>query len=121
VRSVGTDSKDAEIHEDIYNALGWAAFGSSAGNINAGIEWTVNKLLDAAELIPGVGQGIMLGRLALEVEEFLRQGGLDELKMLAGGLSGIAELVEENIGNFFSRENLIEFLLFGSRKLDALL
>jgi len=113
---------DTEIFADIHNGLAWAAFGSAMGNIQAGIEWYVNTMLDLAEFIPGVGQGIAVARILATIAEFWAEGDWDKVKeILAGGILDIMEGLWTRIKEAADPENLIQLLLFGDPRLDRLL
>ncbi len=113
---------DAEILADIHNGLAWAAFGSAMGNIQAGIEWYVNTMLDLAEFIPGVGQGIAAARVLATIAMFWADGDWKKVKeILAGGIREIMEGLLTRIKDAADPENLIQLLLFGDPRLDSLL
>jgi uncharacterized protein DUF4157 len=113
---------DVDILADIHNGLAWAAFGSAMGNIQAGIEWYVNTMLDLAEFIPGVGQGIAVARIVATIVEFWADGDWEKAKeILAGGIRQIMDGLLTRIKDAADPENLIQLLLFGDPRLDGLL
>jgi Domain of unknown function (DUF4157) len=120
IKQVGPE--DAEILADIHNGLAWAAFGSAMGNIQAGIEWYVNTMLDLAEFIPGVGQGIAAARILATIAEFWVNSDYTQIKsIISGGIREIVEGLHQRIKDSADPENLIQLLLFGDPRLDELL
>ena len=91
----------------------------------AGTAFVVNKIgevmLEGAELIPGVGQGITAARLGAVIADFFISGSYKEIKKFFGdGLKGVLEGLLEDIKKSFTAENVFLFLVFGDPRLDAL-
>jgi hypothetical protein len=115
-------AEDVDLLDDIHNGLAWSAFGSAMGNINAGIEWAVNTMLDLAEFIPGVGQGIAAARIIATIAEFWAEGDYESIKkFVSGEIFDIVDGLLQRIKDAADPENLVQLLLFGDQRLDELL
>ncbi|HEY6805623.1 MAG TPA: DUF4157 domain-containing protein [Pyrinomonadaceae bacterium] len=113
--------EDVDILDDIHNGLAWSAFGSAMGNIEAGIEWAVNTMLDLAEFIPGVGQGVAAARILATIAQFWAEGDYDQIKkFVSGEIFDIVDGLLQRIKDAADPENLVQLLLFGDQRLDEL-
>lgn len=108
----------------LHHAISTRTHAQGLESTAAVIEGGAQAALELAELIPGWGQGLMVGRVSTQILQFISSPEFDALTRLLGGdLSDLLDAAGGLLKKHLSAEGLVEFLFFGndlSRRLAAL-
>ena len=106
---------DTKQLSDLSDHLAAEGFRREMENLAEGLETGAMILMDAVELVPGVGQELMIARLTASTAAFLKF----ELPLIADALKGdpiehIKEIGSKLASEHLTIENFVKFILLGS-------
>lgn len=104
---------DLELLDTMWRAVEDKAFQLSMENLAAVIEGSLTLALDLAELVPGAGQALAVGRIVVSVATFLASADFEDIKaVVSGELIEQVEDTVENLGALLTPDQIWLFLLF---------
>ncbi|WMS87808.1 eCIS core domain-containing protein [Pleionea litopenaei] len=98
-----------------------AAFVGSLNNLEEILEQALETGLDLAELIPGIGQGVMVARLLFAIGQFVIRDLPDIQEKLINNPQQMIDQVTELIGNELeaAAPRFLEYMLFGDLPFES--
>ena len=120
--NVMADEPGMSILTDLSFAIEQKAFQLDMANLEYLIRAYMDLMMDAAELIPGVGLAVTATRVAQAVAEFYDEGGYDAVEDLINGqIQQYLERLWQQVKEQADPEHLWMLFLFGDERLDALM